>query len=134
MLEARDLAEAATRSKAAFLAAMSHEIRTPMNGVVGMVDLLQRTNLEDDQKQMLATVRESGRSLLTILNDILDFSKIEAGKLELEEIAMALSDVVEGSVQTLAPNDSAPSTRGGCPIPASSSARIPAGPRMLSRG
>jgi PAS domain S-box-containing protein len=104
IINARDAAETATKAKAAFLAAMSHEIRTPMNGVVGMVDLLQQTSLTDDQKQMLNTVRDSGQSLLTIINDILDFSKIEAGKLELEEIPIALIDVVEGSVQTIAPN------------------------------
>jgi len=104
IMQARDAAEAAAKAKASFLAAMSHEIRTPMNGVVGMVDLLQQTAMNDDQRQMLGTVRDSGHSLLTIINDILDFSKIEAGKLELEEIPISLTDVVEGSLQTIAPN------------------------------
>ena len=101
---AHDEAQAATRAKAAFLATMSHEIRTPMNGVIGMVDLLRQTRLDDDQRQMMTTVHESAYSLLTIINDILDFSKIEAGKLDLEAIPISICDVVEGVGETLAAN------------------------------
>lgn len=104
LLIARDAAEKATKAKASFLAAMSHEIRTPMNGVVGMIDLLQETKLDGDQRQMTNTVRDSAYALLTIINDILDFSKIEAGKLDLEEIPVSISDVVDGVAETLAPN------------------------------
>ena len=102
--EARDAAEEATKAKASFLAAMSHEIRTPMNGVVGMIDLLQQTKLDGDQRQMTRTVRDSAYALLTIINDILDFSKIEAGKLDLEEIPVSISELVDGVAEILAPN------------------------------
>ena len=101
---ARDAAEEATRAKAAFLATMSHEIRTPMGGVVGMIDLLQQTKLDDDQHHMTSTVRNSANSLLTIINDILDFSKIEAGKLDLEEVPISIRDAVEGVGEALAVN------------------------------
>ena len=102
--EAREKAEDATKAKAAFLATMSHEIRTPMTGVIGMVDMLTQTELDDDQRQMMRTVRDSAYALLTIINDILDFSKIEAGKLELEEIPFSIRDTVEGMAETLGPN------------------------------
>ena len=88
--EARDTAEEATRAKDMFLATMSHEIRTPMNGVVGMIELLQRTTLADDQQRMLETAKDSSFVLLTIINDILDFSKIEAGKMEIENVSFDL--------------------------------------------
>ena len=101
--QARDSAEAATRARSTFLASMSHEIRTPMNGVVGMIDLLGESNLDDDQRSMVATVRNSAFSLLTIIDDILDFSKIEADKLTMEEIPVSVLDAVEGVAETLAP-------------------------------
>ncbi len=97
-------AQSAANSKSNFLASMSHEIRTPMNGVVGMVDLLRRTKLDDDQREMLNTVRESGLSLLALLNDILDISKIEAGKIELERTVTDPVELAEQALAVVAPN------------------------------
>lgn len=100
---AKEAAEAASLAKSGFLANMSHEIRTPMNGVVGMVDILQETQLTPVQQRMVNTIRTSSLSLLAILGDVLDFSKIEAGKLQIEVIPVNLRELVEGVAQLMAP-------------------------------
>lgn len=97
--EAVDDAEQAVKAKSEFLATMSHEIRTPLNGVIGMVSLLGRSKLEDDQREQLQIVERSGHALLSIINDILDFSKIEAGQLQLEEIPFDLHALAEDLIQ-----------------------------------
>ncbi|MFA6299952.1 MAG: ATP-binding protein, partial [Nocardioides sp.] len=99
---ARDQALSASRAKSEFLATMSHEIRTPLNGVLGLSELLGRTELTPHQQRLADGVDHAGRALLALVNDILDLSKIEAGRLDLEEVDFDPRTVVEQSAALVA--------------------------------
>lgn len=100
--QSRDQAVRASRFKSEFLANMSHEIRTPLNAVVGMTDLLQRTNLSEEQREYCTIVNSSADALLGLINDILDYSKIEAGKLDLEIVQFDIFELLESAAELVA--------------------------------
>ncbi|OHE73759.1 MAG: hypothetical protein A2Y14_02810 [Verrucomicrobia bacterium GWF2_51_19] len=96
-------AQIASQTKDAFLANMSHEMRTPLHGVLGMTSLLDRTRLDEKQRQFVDTIKKASGTLLTIINDILDLSKIESGKIDLEMISFNLVKLLEEIVEILYP-------------------------------
>jgi len=101
LIDARRKAERAEKSQEQFLANMSHEIRTPLNGIIGMANLLQKSELNEEQRDFVNIVKYSSDNLLVLINDILDFSKIKAGKLNIELIEFNIWDIVQKAVSAL---------------------------------
>jgi signal transduction histidine kinase/CheY-like chemotaxis protein len=93
LIASKQKLEQATASKSMFLANMSHEIRTPMNGVIGMLEIVLRSELSSSQREQLTKAAYSGQILMSLINDILDFSKIEAGKLDIESIEFSVESL-----------------------------------------
>ncbi len=99
LIKAREESDLANRAKSDFLAMMSHELRTPMNGVLGMLQLLDTTEMNEEQHEYAALAMESTEHLLKVINDILDFSRIERGALELELISFNLPALLKAAQQ-----------------------------------
>lgn len=107
LIDAKEQAEQANRTKDSFLATMSHEIRTPLTGMLGMLEVLSLSPLSRDQNETLQAAWSSGRSLLRIVSDILDWSKIEDGKLEIVSVSTSIPNLLREVVNTYSRSASA---------------------------
>ena len=102
MKRARDLALEAAQTRSEFLANMSHEIRTPLNSIVGMSEVLQSTDLSEEQRHSAAIIESNCELLMTVINDILDFSKLSAGKVVLEHLVFQLREIADTTIESFA--------------------------------
>lgn len=106
LILAKKAAEEALNLKRKFISNISHEIRTPMNGVMGLTDLLLKTQISDEQKDYLNAIRKSSEMMVVIINDILDFEKLQAGKMELELVPIKISEIIDTVVELQLPRAS----------------------------
>lgn len=97
LVKSKEAAEAHAQAKSEFLANMSHEIRTPLNGIFGTVQLLGKTTLDEDQRELMDMMKNSSQTLLKIVNDVLEFSKLEAGKLVLEKTEFIINESLKAA-------------------------------------
>ncbi|PAU95121.1 hybrid sensor histidine kinase/response regulator [Aliifodinibius salipaludis] len=98
--KAKQKVEEGSKAKSEFLSTMSHEIRTPMNAIIGMTNLLEKDNPREDQLEQLEILDFSAKTLLSLINDVLDFTKIESGKIEFENVAFNLRDLLNGVLES----------------------------------
>ena len=103
LMKAKKQLEELVKMKEEFLANMSHEIRTPMNGILGLTNVLMKTNIDDEQKEYLSAIKTSGDTLMVVINDILDISKMEAGKMTFEETHFKISSITNSVIDLFHP-------------------------------